>query len=76
MMLLGLPIWVPVAIAAAPVLAAYFYRRRSRIIEVPAVSEWRRIGNPVDVRSVSTLLRRNGTARPVWTVNCCICLCS
>src|SRR5215475_2942056 len=24
--------------------------------------------------SVSTLLPRNGTARPVWTVNCCIWL--
>lgn len=49
--------WAGLLGAGAAVMAAYFYRRRSRVILVPAVDDWIRVGRPVDTRSISTLLR-------------------
>jgi hypothetical protein len=49
--------WAALAIASVPVLAAYFYRRRSRVVVVPAVDEWARFGRPLDTRSIAALLR-------------------
>jgi Ca-activated chloride channel homolog len=56
-MILGFPIWVVFAASAAPVLAAFLYRRRSRVIEVPAVTLWRKVGRPVEFRSIAAWLR-------------------
>src|SRR4051812_12444260 len=49
--------WAGLGGAAVAVMAAYFYRRRSRVVVVPAIDDWLRVGRPVDARSVSTLLR-------------------
>jgi hypothetical protein len=56
-MILGFPIWAIFAASAAPVIAAFLYRRRSRVVEVPAVALWRNIGRPVEFRSIATWLR-------------------
>lgn len=45
-------------IVAIPVAMLFLYRRRSRVLEVPAVEIWAQIGRPVSVHSLSTLLRR------------------
>jgi hypothetical protein len=50
-------VWLVGTAVALPVLAAFFYRRRSRVVEVPAVTIWRQVGRPTDVRSIRTLLR-------------------
>src|SRR5258708_19355208 len=56
--LLGFPAAAWFALAAVPVAAAFFYRRRGRSIEIPSVFLWEQIGRPVDVQSIATLLRR------------------
>src|SRR5262249_43501934 len=56
-MLFGMPIWAIFCAASLPIVAAYFYRRRSRIIEVPAIAVWLQVGKPVELRSLATSLR-------------------
>jgi hypothetical protein len=46
------------AAAGIPVAAAFFYKRRSNVVEVPAVDLWEQLGKPVDVQSFAALLRR------------------
>jgi hypothetical protein len=43
---------------ALPVIAAFFFRYRSRVQEIPALTYWLSLGRPLEVRSTSTLLRR------------------
>jgi von Willebrand factor type A domain len=46
------------AIVALPVIAAFFFRFRSQIREIPALSHWLTIGRPMNIRSTGALLRR------------------
>ena len=46
------------ALAALPVIGAFFFRFRSRQQEIPALTHWLTIGRPMDVRSAGALLRR------------------
>lgn len=41
---------------AALVATAYFFRRRSKVVEVPAVTVWLRFGRPVHVRSIGAVI--------------------
>src|SRR3954454_22919741 len=58
MLFFGVPIAAWVCVASAAVVAAYLYRRRSHVVDVPAVVIWNRLGQPVDVRSIASLARR------------------
>lgn len=46
------------ALVAIPVIAAFFFRWRSRVHEIPALSHWLTIGRPLDVRSTGAVVRR------------------
>src|SRR3954451_12848201 len=54
----GFPAAVYFAAVGVPVAAAFLYRRRARVVEVPAADLWAEIGRPVEVRSFRSLLRR------------------
>lgn len=55
-MIFGLSPLFLFATVAAAIGAAYFFRHRSKVVVVPAVTVWLRIGHPVRVRSLGTIL--------------------
>ncbi|MCY2927149.1 MAG: VWA domain-containing protein [Planctomycetota bacterium] len=57
-MIWGFPTAVYFAAVAIPVIAVFLYRRRSKIMEVPAVHIWADLGRPVEARSFRSLLRK------------------
>jgi len=57
-MIWGFPAAFWFSAALIPVAAIFFYRRRSRVLKVPAVQLWLTLGRPVDVHSMRSLLRR------------------
>jgi hypothetical protein len=57
-MIWGFPAAFYFAFAAIPVAAVFFYHRRHRVVEVPAVQIWEKLGNPVETRSFRSLLRK------------------
>ncbi len=54
----GFPAAFWLAAVAIPIVALFLYRRRSKVVEVPAVDIWMKLGHPVNVSSMSSLLRR------------------
>jgi hypothetical protein len=46
------------SIVALPVIGAFFFRYRSQIRVIPALSHWLTIGRPMNIRSTGALLRR------------------
>ena len=54
----GYPAAIWYAAIAVPVIAAFFFRFRSRIQEIPALSHWLQIGRPADIRNLGAWIRR------------------
>ena len=54
----GFPAAIYFAAVGLPVVAVFLYRRRARVVEIPAALLWESIGRPVEVRSFATLLTR------------------
>lgn len=57
-MIWGFPAAFYFSALALPVVAVFLYKRRSRIVQVPAVQMWLAVGRPAQVHSVRSLLRR------------------
>jgi hypothetical protein len=54
----GFPMAFYFAFVALPVIGFFFFRRRSRLVEIPAIEIWSDLGRPVETRSFRSLLRR------------------